>query len=368
MRLVRNLLLSILLGGLGCLSISARPSPAGQPPGASSAEDGPYLLWEGSEVRVLTVQGGKSYETRLRAPYDLSLPGLGLLRLQAEQPLQAQADFPLPERIAAVSDIHGNLSSLVALLRTHGIINGRRDWSFGAGHLVVLGDIFDRGSEVTGVFWLLRHLEAQAPAAGGRVHVLLGNHEVGALRGDERYLHPDSLRLQKGVLGLDQKALYGPTSELGRWLRSRPVLLRMGPFLFAHAGPSPTMLDRERDLTAFNSAFRSVLDLDPPSPLLGKDSPIWYRGLIPGKEAKRPDASAEDVARILVAFSVRTVVVGHSTLKKGIAAFHGGRVHGIDADLQSGGPGELWLFQQGACFRGRHDGSTLPLPMGGPPP
>jgi len=269
---------------------------------------------------------------------------------------------------AIISDIHGNLASLLALLQAHGVINGRRDWSFGAGHLVVLGDVFDRGSEVAGTFWLLRHLEQQAPAAGGRVHVLLGNHEVMALRGDERYLHPDALHLQKDVIGLDQKALYGPTTELGRWLRSRPVLLRLGPFLFAHAGPSPAMLEEERDLAAFNVAFWKVLDQEGTPRLLGKDSPIWYRGLIPGNEAKRPDARAEDVDRILGAFGVRTVVVGHSTLKKGIAAFHGGRVHGIDADLQSGAPGELWLFQKGLCFRGWPDGSRLPLPMGGPLP
>jgi hypothetical protein len=231
---------------------------------------------------------------------------------------------------------------------------------------VVTGDVFDRGAQVTEIFWLLRHLEAQALKAGGRVHALLGNHEVLALQGDERYLHPKYDQLQKKVLGMDQKALYSPSSDLGRWLRSRPVLLRLGPFLFTHGGPSPDMFQEERDLDAFNAAFRRAIDQEGRPRLLGRSSPIWYRGLIPGKEAKRPDASREEVEAICAAFQVRAIVVGHSTLKQGITAFHGGRVYGIDADLQSGAPGELWLYRNGTCFRGLPDGSVLLLELAGP--
>ena len=331
---------------------------------APPRSDGPYVLWEGQEARVLNVREGKAAETRLRAPYDLDLPGLGSLRLEPRLPIPETASLPLPERIAALSDIHGNLAGMTALLLAHCVIDTKRQWIFGRGHQVVAGDVFDRGGRVTDCFWLLRHLEAQARKAGGRVHMILGNHEVGALRGDERYLHPDYQELQKKLLGLDQKALYGPTTELGRWLRSRPVLLRLGPFLFAHGGPSPTMMAEEKDLDSLNAAFRRSIDEAGKPRLQGRDGPIWYRGLIPGKETKGPDASGEDVDRIVAAFGVRTIVVGHSTLKRGIAAFHGGRVHGIDADLQSGGPGELWLFKQGNCFQGRSDGSLRPLPMG----
>lgn len=365
MRALRNLLLVFCLLGALVPSVTAQVQGSAPAVAIPVVEDGPYVLWEGPAAKVLTVRDGKAQVTKLQPPCDLDLPGLGPLRLDPAPPPPAQADFPLPSRIAAVSDIHGNLPGLVALLQAHGVINHRRDWSFGQGHLVVVGDVFDRGAQVTGVFWLLRHLEAQAPAAGGRVHVLLGNHELHALRGDVRYLHPSYLHLQKELLGLDQKTLYGPTTELGRWLRTRPVLLRIGPFLFAHGGPSPELLDQEKNLEAFNTAFRSIIDTGSPSPLGGRASPVWYRGLIPGKETTRPDATDEEVEQILAAFRVRTLVVGHSTLKQGITAFHGGRVHGIDADLMSGGPGELWLFQKGACFRGRSDGSTVPLQVVG---
>jgi hypothetical protein len=343
------------------------PATQERPGIAASLVDGPYVLWQGRMAKVLSVRDGKALETTLPAPYDLDLPGLGSLRLDPAPPLPGPSSFPLPARIAAVSDIHGNLGGLIGLLRSHGVIDGHLDWCFRDGHLVVAGDVFDRGAQVTEVFWLLRHLEAQAPKAGGRVHVLLGNHEIFAFQGDERYLHPKYEQLQKKVLGMEQKALYSPSSDLGRWLRSRPVLLRLGPFLFAHAGPSPDMFQEEKDLEAFNAAFRRAIDQAGRPRLLGRSSPIWYRGLIPGKESKGPDASREEVEAICAAFQVRAVVVGHSTLKRGITAFHGGRVFGIDADLQSGAPGELWLYRNESCFRGLPDGSVLPLELAGPP-
>lgn len=331
--------------------------------GPATLSDGPYVRWQGRQATVLSVHDGIRHEYRLTEPFELDLPGLTPIRLDPASPAAAVSDISAPDRIAAVSDVHGNFRGLVALLQAHHIIDAQKNWSFAHNHLVIIGDIFDRGSQVTEVLWLLRQLEAQAQSAGGRVHVLLGNHEIAALRGDERYLHPNYVFLQKKVLGTDQKALYGPATEMGRWLRSRPVLLRIGSFLFAHGGPSPAMLPEEREIEAFNDAFRKVIDLEGSQRLLGRDSPIWYRGLIPGKESKRPDASTEEIEQILWAFGVRTIVVGHSTIRRGISTFHSGRVHGIDADLQSGGTGEIWLFRNGACFRGQSDGSSSPLAL-----
>ncbi len=360
---VLNRSIALLLVSLLCTFVGTDLLAAGPQPESAALSDGPYVLWQGEEARVLSVREGARHEDRLAAPFELELPGLAPLRLDPAAPVPSPAEFPGPEQIAAVSDVHGNLGGLVTLLQAHHIIDEQKKWSFSRNHLVIIGDIFDRGAQVTEVFWLLRRLEADALIAGGRVHVLLGNHEIGALRGDERYLHPNYAFSQKKVLGTDQKSLYGPDTEMGRWLRSRPVLLRIGSILFAHGGPSPVMLSEEREIDAFNESFRKVIDLEGSQRLLGKDSPIWYRGLIPGKELKRPDASSGEVEQILSAFGVRTVVVGHSTVRRGISTFHSGRVHGIDADLQSGGPGEIWLFRNGACFRGRSDGSSSPLAL-----
>ena len=69
------------------------------------------------------------------------------------------------------------------------VIDTDLTWSFGDGHLVIVGDVFDRGPNVTECLWLIYRLEQEASAAGGAVHFLLGNHELMVMRGDLRYLN-----------------------------------------------------------------------------------------------------------------------------------------------------------------------------------
>jgi hypothetical protein len=91
-------------------------------------------------------------------------------------------------RVVAVSDIHGAHSGLVQILRKTSVIGDEHHWTGGDTHLVIAGDILDRGPDSRASMDLLMALEAEAPRAGGQVHVLLGNHEVMNLVGDLRYV------------------------------------------------------------------------------------------------------------------------------------------------------------------------------------
>ena len=320
----------------------------------SLQQDGPYVLWEGRKAKVLRAHDGQVEESALPAPYRLDLPGLPALRLDPAPPKAARAVFPLPRAIAAVSDVHGNCAGLAQLLAAQGIIGRDLRWTFGKGHLVVVGDVFDRGAQVTEALWLLRSLQQQAREAGGMVHVLLGNHEVMALKGDLRYLNA-----KYKALPYTTPELYNPESENGRWLRSLPVMARLGDLLFVHGGPSPEFAAAHPDLHAVNAACRQEL-LGTTGPMLGDQGPLWYRGLVPGA-AKGPEPSEEALGTLLKTYRCRTLVVGHTTLDQ-ITAFHGARVYGIDAGLKDGKPGELWLQVNGKRFRGLADGTRVPLP------
>ncbi len=326
---------------------------------AAALEDGPYVLWESRQPKVLKVHQGRLEVSALGPSLRLPLNGLPAFQLNPAPPKPARDSFPASDRIAAVSDIHGNYSGLLTLLQGQGIIGKDRRWAFGKGHLVVVGDMFDRGPQVTEILWLLRVLEKQAAHAGGAVHVVLGNHETMILRGDLRYLNPKYIALRSGVLPMDIPALYGPSSELGRWLRSLPAFLEIGDILFVHGGPSPTLVSGPMNLARLNTDFRRALDAGGEDPLLGPAGPVWYRGLIPGA-GQGPDASDAQVTSILGAFHAKTMVLGHSTLDR-ITAFHGGCVFGIDAGLKDGRPGELWICERGRTFRGMPDGSRIPL-------
>ena len=128
------------------------------------------------------------------------------------------------DSICAISDIHGEYEKYLALLSSQGIIDENLRWSFGKGHLVVLGDCFDRGDRVTELLWHIFSLEKQAEKAGGRVHLLLGNHEVMILGEDFRYMN-DKYRKVENILGVKYQDLYSTQSLLGRWLRQKPIII-----------------------------------------------------------------------------------------------------------------------------------------------
>jgi len=92
------------------------------------------------------------------------------------------------KRIVAVSDIHGAYAPLVATLQAAGVIDDKNSWSGAGTHLVITGDLVDRGPESRRVMDLVMRLEQEAPRTGGQVHLLLGNHEVMNIIGDIRYV------------------------------------------------------------------------------------------------------------------------------------------------------------------------------------
>ena len=92
------------------------------------------------------------------------------------------------ERIVAVGDVSGALAPLIDLLEGVGLLDGELRWTGGETHLVFVGDLVDRGDQDREVLDLVRRLQGEAAAAGGRVHALLGNHEAMNMMRDLRYV------------------------------------------------------------------------------------------------------------------------------------------------------------------------------------
>lgn len=104
-------------------------------------------------------------------------------------PVQADEwHFSDVDRIVAIGDVHGAYDALVATLQEADVIDSDLNWSGGKTHLVSTGDLLDRGPKSRAAMDLFIRLEKQASRAGGRVHLLLGNHEVMNLTGDLRYV------------------------------------------------------------------------------------------------------------------------------------------------------------------------------------
>ncbi len=275
------------------------------------------------------------------------------------------ARFPATPRIVALSDIHGQYGLLVKLLRAHHVIDNDDRWSLGDATLVVAGDVFDRGPQVTEAFWLLYSLQQQAAAAGGAVHFVLGNNETMVLYNDLRYVNPKYLKSAQ-LLGRSYPALYGPDSTIGQWLRTRPVLLRIGDTLFLHGGIAPENLDLVRNMEATNAGYQAAVGLPkeqvkaaPDTARLfdGKTSPIWYRGYFDGR------MDTAQVAALLKQLDLTRIVVGHTSMPH-VSSFHGDRIIAIDSSIKNGENGELLFIENGALSRGLLDGSRVPLAEG----
>lgn len=188
-------------------------------------------------------------------------------------------------RIVAIGDIHGEIAGFKSILKAAGLADDAGRWIGGRAQFVQTGDYTDRGEGTRAVMDLLMALEPQARKAGGRAHILLGNHEVMNLIGDTRDATPETFatfadassekrrndaweayarlaaaRTSKGepvpaVYAQTREAwmtthppgyveyrnAFAPRGRYGAWVRERPVVAAIGGSIFMHAGISPQL-------------------------------------------------------------------------------------------------------------------------------
>ena len=267
-------------------------------------------------------------------------------------------------KVAAISDFHGQYDLVSKLLTNNGIIDANGDWAFGNGHFVITGDVFDRGDKVTELLWFLYHLEKQAKRVGGKVHLLLGNHEVMVLNADLRYLHPKYVEAAK-LLDTPFEQLFAKDTLLGSWLRSKSVLVKINDMLFAHGGFHPELAKQARSLEDINRVFKQNLvksELVQPRNGWGKElhggkGPIWYRGYFKGEDN---GASSEEIDLLLKHFDIRHLVVGHTSQKQ-VETRYQGKVIAIDSSIKKGQYGEILLIDGVQKWRGTLTGEKIAL-------
>lgn len=262
------------------------------------------------------------------------------------------AEFDMTEKILAISDIEGNFGGFASILRSSGVIDSSYNWSFGKGHLVLLGDFFDRGKFVTECLWLIYKLEAEAETAGGKVHFILGNHEVMVMRNDLRYVHEKYKKIAE-LSGTSYDLWFSPDTELGSWLRKKNCIAKIGSTVFVHGGISPELLATGFSAEEINDKLRELIDkpysnesqvID--SLIMRGNGPLWYRGI-----AKR-EVTGDEIDRMLKHYSADRITIGHSIFDN-MSELYGGRVIAIDIDhAENFADGKMYaLMIEGNVFR-----------------
>ena len=140
-------------------------------------------------------------------------------------------------RIVAVGDVHGAIDRFEAILQKAGLIDEEQQWIGGNAVLVQTGDVADRGAGMRAVYDLLMALEEQARKSGGRVHVLLGNHEVMNMVGELRDANADIFETFGGEAAM--REAFSPRGRYGKWLREKPVVASIDGSIFLHGGINP---------------------------------------------------------------------------------------------------------------------------------
>jgi hypothetical protein len=207
-------------------------------------------------------------------------------------------------RVVAVGDVHGAFDSFVAILQAAGLIDAKLTWIGGKAVFVQTGDMFDRGAKVRETLDLLMRLESEAKRAGGRVEVLLGNHEVMNIlhefrdvataayapfadersearrqRAFDEYAKLVKRRAPSGAQAppapeisreawlashppgfVEYVEALGPRGKYGRWLRARKIVITEGRTAFMHAGINPALAGTFDDIN--RTAAREIAAWD----------------------------------------------------------------------------------------------------------
>jgi len=337
-----------------------------QPAAATTVSDGPYLQLVPHQTAVTArwVCDDKIHQQQLTT--DQMVPAVcGFqqpIRIDTQPPAGWQFRSP---RFAAISDIHGQYDLMLRLLQAGGIVDAKHNWSFGRNHLVVVGDVMDRGDKVTQALWQLYTLQQQARRAGGALHLLPGNHETMVLRGDLRYVHPQYLQVAE-KLKTPLPVLYGKDTVLGQWLRQLPLFIRINDTLFVHGGLSPQMANRMETAEQIQAGFAQswglskdeLLQTDLPQLLQRSEGPLWYRGYFRNKDNIPFDPRG--LRQQLADFGAKQIVVGHTSMDD-VYQHHNGLVYSVDSSIKNGKSGAVLHFIDGQWFRSGLDGSLKPV-------
>jgi len=332
--------------------------------GKGNSFDGPYLLYKGDRILVKQVDhnaqsakvSDQSYPLRDKLKITLKVEFSDAPEKNFEVKLKPAiknepSTWDQPEKMLVLSDIEGEFDALRDLLLANQVINKKYEWIFGKGHLVICGDLFDRGKDVPATLWLLYQLEEAAKVKGGYVHTILGNHDIMNLAGNLKYLDQKYL-VGAELMGYPYTELYDEHTELGRWLRSKNLLEKIGDNLCLHGGVSPEINELNLSVEQINSLSRPYIGWKDLKNTVTDDKILqlfsstvglfWYRGYF-----KEPAVDEKIIDQTLAKFQVKRIIVGHTITKSNIGFYYNGKVLGVDVNQHEGKhEGALYVNKQ----------------------
>lgn len=343
--------------------------------------DGPYVFYKRDRVAVMHIEQALVKRNEF---VNAKIPSLTVATDKRNRVFTVQlkdqhetepGEFARPEKLIVLSDIEGNFDAFRKLLQANNVIDKDFNWSFGNGHLVFAGDMFDRGEQVTECLWLIYSLEEKAKEAGGYVHFVLGNHEIMNLSNKINYVQY-KYKENASKMGVDYRQLFDNSTELGRWLRTKNIMLKLGDLLFLHGGVSPQVNRLPFTLKEINEKARPFYALADSAgkiadPVLNTlyntyESPFWYRHFYIADHYSKTyqrwvyKATHEQIDSTLKKFMVNHIITGHTIVSDTISVHYDGKVLNTDT-RHAKGKSEALLIDNNLYYRVNSNGERILL-------
>lgn len=331
------------------INIEQLPIPEVEEINRISKVGAPLVIYKKAKAHIYHLTRNTSFELKKsisthREAEDIEVEVFSNELFQFKVPIRKEHSVPEwkyegIDTLVAISDVEGNYRAMVSWLKGNHIISEDFKWSFGDNHLVINGDMMDRGDQVFQLLWLIYKLEPEAEEQGGKVHFVLGNHEQLNIQGyydkkNLQYVHPQYFN-DASVLDIDYSEWLSDKTELGRWIRTKNAIMQINTELFVHGGISTKLLESEMTIQEINDVNRSTMNIaskqyDSSQTLIGLgDGPLWYRGLAD------EDLDEEQVLGILDDYNCKRIIIGHTIVHEDkIEPLYNGSVIPIDLHLE----------------------------------
>jgi hypothetical protein len=245
--------------------------------------------------------------------------------------------FKIPEKIVVVGDIHADYETLIKTLQYAGLINKKMEWTGKKTHLVVIGDLVDGKNRVGDwtsdsdikVIHFLEKLMGSASKTGGKVVILLGNHEFMNMSGNFSY---SGVKGTKEMGGENGRAKYFRGS-FKHFAKKCYLAVQYNDWVFCHAGIAPE-ISKKYSIHDLNTLLLLYLDNRMSDEIKEKFVQIISgpHGILTTREFGMDEVSCSRLNKTLANYRANHMVVGH-TVQKHINSMCNNKLWRVDVGL-----------------------------------
>ena len=276
-----------------------------------------------------------------------------------QQSTRIPSEYPMPQRLIIIGDIHGDMAVTLKCLSKAGVINSRNQWIGGNTVVVQMGDQVDRGGRTAmeydedsdlPIMVYLNRLHLDAIRYGGAVFSLIGNHEIMNTMGIFDYVSPKGFEMYGGRRG--RQDAFAPGSDIAKMMaHTRFAALKIGDCLFVHGGVRDRLLERY-NIDTVNDLMRRYLlkrleqrEASQFRELFMNDNSLLWNRAQSSEPMNRQQT--DQLKRTLRRWGVNYLFVGHTPQDNGINSDADYRVWRVDSGMSKafGSTGKVQVLE-----------------------